>query len=187
MPSEHQSLQGHFLVDSGDLTGSFFARSAVLICQHNAEGAFGLVLNRSMDRTIGDVVPTALPEALSAAPLFVGGPVQPSALSYLHTDAFLPEANVMANLTVGHELDQLVEIAEAAGETSRIKVFAGYSGWSPGQLEGEMKRHAWLTFPASLDLIFDTPPEQLWVAILRRIGGWKNILLSTMPEDPSRN
>lgn len=187
MPEEPTFLKGQFLIDSGDLTGSFFARSAVLICQHDAEGAFGLVLNRSMERRIGDIVPTALPEALSAAPLFVGGPVQPSALSYLHADAFLPGANVIANLSLGHELDQLIALAEAATPSARFKVFAGYAGWSAGQLEDELQRRAWLTFPASVELVFDTPFERLWPTILRLIGGWKNILLSTMPDDPSRN
>ncbi len=187
MPPEPTFLKGHFLIDSGELTGSFFARSTVLICQHNAEGAFGLVLNRSMDRRIGDIVPTTLPEALGAATLFVGGPVQPSALSYLYTDTFLPDANVIANLSLGHELDQLVAFAEGAAPTSQFKVFAGYAGWSAGQLEDELQRHAWLTYPASVELVFDTPAEQLWPVILRLVGGWKNILLSTMPEDPSLN
>jgi putative transcriptional regulator len=187
MPAEPKYLKGHCLIDSGDLTGSFFARSAVLICQHDGAGAFGLVLNRPMERCIGDIVPTILPEALITAPLFVGGPVQPSALSYLYADPFVSAANVMANLTLGHELDQLIALAEAAVPSAQWRVFAGYAGWSAGQLEDELRRHAWLTFPASVELIFDTPVDQLWPTILRRVGGWKNILHSTMPEDPSLN
>jgi putative transcriptional regulator len=66
-------------------------------------------------------------------------------------------------------------------------MFAGYAGWSPGQLETEIKRRAWLTFPASLELVFETPPEQLWHKILKSKGGWKNKLLSQMPEDLSQN
>ncbi len=66
-------------------------------------------------------------------------------------------------------------------------MFAGYAGWSPGQLENEMKRKAWLTFPASLELVFETPPGQLWQKILKNKGGWKNKLLSQMPDDLSLN
>ena len=68
----------------------------------------------------------------------------------------------------------------------KIKLFAGYAGWRPGQLEDEMKRKAWLTHPASLELIFDTNPEQLWQTILRQ-KGWKYKLLAQMPEDLSLN
>ena len=67
-----------------------------------------------------------------------------------------------------------------------MKLFAGYAGWSPGQLEEEMKRKAWLTHPASLELIFDTDPAKLWQTILRA-KGWKYKLLSQMPEDLSQN
>jgi putative transcriptional regulator len=66
-------------------------------------------------------------------------------------------------------------------------MFAGYAGWSPGQLETEIKRRAWLTFPASLEFVFETPPEQLWQKILKSKGGWKNKLLSQMPDDLSMN
>jgi putative transcriptional regulator len=66
-------------------------------------------------------------------------------------------------------------------------MFAGYAGWSPGQLEDEMKRKSWITYPASLDLVFETPPERLWQKILKAKGGWKNKLLSQMPENLSWN
>ena len=116
-----------------------------------------------------------------------GGPVQPAALSFLHTDSFMPEADVMPNLALGHSLDDLLEIGEGISATKKVRLFAGYSGWSPGQLESEMKRKAWLTFPASVPLVFDTPPEQLWRKILLDKGGWKNKLLAQMPDDLSLN
>jgi putative transcriptional regulator len=127
-----------------------------------------------------------LPEALKSCPLYLGGPVQPSALSFLHSDAFVPDANVIPNLSLGHSLDSLVELGESLSPTRKIKMFAGYAGWSPGQLEDEMKRKAWLTHPASLEWVFDTAPEQLWQTILRR-KGWKYKLLAQSPEDLSAN
>ncbi len=179
-------LKGQLLLDSGQLRGSFFQRTVVLICQHDAEGAFGLVLNRTTGNQAGEMIVADLPETLKGCPLFLGGPVQPSALSFLHTDSFIPDANVMANLSLGHSLDTLVELGESFSPTRKVKLFAGYAGWSPGQLEDELKRHAWLTHPASLDLVFDTTPEELWQKVLRQKGG-KYRLLAQMPEDLSLN
>jgi putative transcriptional regulator len=112
--------------------------------------------------------------------------VQLAALSYLHSDNFLPDASVMPNLDLGHSLDTLVELGESFSTTSRVKMFAGYAGWSPGQLEDEMKRGAWLTHPASLDLVFDSDPMKLWKVILRQ-KGIKYRLMADMPDDVSLN
>ena len=65
----------------------------------------------------------------------------------------------MPNLSLGHSVDDLLELGETLSPTRKIKMFAGYAGWSPGQLEDEMKRKAWLTHPASLELVFDAPPR----------------------------
>jgi len=186
MPEPDNFLKGQLLLDSGQLHGSFFQRTVVLVCQHDAEGAFGLVLNRATGTKAGDMVVADLPDLLKSCPLFLGGPVQPSALSFLVSDAFIPDANVIPNLSLSHSLDALIELGESFSPTQKLKMFAGYAGWSPGQLEEEIKRKAWLTHPASLDLVFDTQPEQLWQKILRD-KGWKYRLLSQMPEDLSLN
>jgi putative transcriptional regulator len=186
MTAKSRFLKAQLLLDAGELSGSFFAKTVVLICQHDAEGAFGLVINRTTDKKFSDVVETSLPDALKDQPLFLGGPVQPSAMSYLHSEAFLPDANVFTGLCLGHSLDTLVELGEGYSPTRKLKTFAGYSGWAPGQLESEMKRNAWITHPATLDLVFDPEPATLWKKILRT-KGWKYELLSEMPDDPSVN
>jgi len=186
MAEKDKFLKGQLLLDSGQLQGSFFQRTVVLICQHDAEGAFGLVLNRTTGNNVGEMIAADLPEVLKTCPLHLGGPVQPSALSFLHSDAFIPDANVIPNLSLGHSLDSLVEIGESLSPTCKLKLFAGYAGWSAGQLEDEMKRKAWLTHPASLELVFDTAPEQLWQTILRS-KGWQYKLLAQSPEDLSAN
>jgi putative transcriptional regulator len=112
--------------------------------------------------------------------------MQVSALSYLHSDAYLPEASVMPNLELGHSLDDLGELSGSFSAGRRIKLFAGYAGWSPGQLEDEMKREAWITHPASLELVFESDSSQLWQAILRKKGG-KYRLIASAPEDVSLN
>src|SRR5438477_9223242 len=113
MSEEPKFLKGLLLLDSGQLRGSFFQRTVVLICQHDAEGAFGLVLNRATGSSVGEMIVADLPDLLKACPLYLGGPVQPSALSFLHTDAFIPDANVLPNLSLGHSLDALQEIGES--------------------------------------------------------------------------
>jgi putative transcriptional regulator len=187
MAEKSKYLRGQLLLDSGQLGGSFFQKTVILICQHNYEGAFGLVLNRATGSKVGEMVVADLPDSLKDSPLFIGGPVQPTALSFLHSDSFIPDANVMPNLSLGHSLDSLVEIGESFSTTKRVKMFAGYAGWSPGQLEDELKRKAWITHPATLDLVFNTLPEKLWSSIVRSKGGWKNKLLSQSPEDLTWN
>jgi len=187
MSGPEKILKGKLLLDGGELNGSFFHHTVILICEHNAEGAFGLVLNRSSGSKVGELVVADLPVTLKDSPLFLGGPVQPTALSFLHADNFIRDANVFPNLSLGHSLDDLVEVGESFSTSKKVKMFAGYAGWSPGQLENEMKRKSWLTFPASLELVFETPPDQLWQKILKSKGGWKNKLLSQMPDDLSLN
>ena len=186
MPEKSKYLKGQLLLDSGQLQGSFFQRTVVLICEHNAEGAFGLVLNRNTGSKIGEMVIADLPDRLKECPLYLGGPVQPTALSFLHSDSFIPDANVIPNLSLGHSLDTLTEIGEAFSAARKVKMFAGYAGWSPGQLEDEMERKAWLTHPASLELVLDLDPVNLWQTVLRQMGP-KYKLLSQMPEDLSMN
>lgn len=186
MAEKTKYLKGQLLLDSGQLSGSFFQRTVVLICQHDAEGAFGLVLNRSSGNKLGEMIVADVPDPLKEQPLYLGGPVQLSALSFLHSDNFLPDASVMPNLDLGHSLDTLVELGESFSSTQKMKLFAGYAGWSPGQLEDEMKRQAWITHPATIDLVFETDPETLWQMIMRQ-KGLKYRLIAEMPEDVSLN
>ncbi|HMJ91301.1 MAG TPA: YqgE/AlgH family protein [Candidatus Acidoferrum sp.] len=180
------SLKGQLLLDNGRLGGSFFHRTVLLICQHDPEGAFGLVLNRSSGNKVGDAITANLTEAFKTHELFLGGPVQTQALSYLHSDTFIPDANVMPNLALGHSLDELIDLGESFSAAQQVKIFAGYAGWSPGQLDDEMKRNTWLTHPASLELVFHAKPDELWPMILKE-KGWQYKLISQQPEDLSFN
>jgi putative transcriptional regulator len=181
-----KSLQGALLLDGGKLQGSFFHRTVVLICRHDAEGAFGLILNRALGAKAGDAVVAHLPNWIKEQPLFIGGPVQPQVFSYLHSDLFIPDGDVMQNLNLGHSLDELVEISETPSATRKLKLFAGYAGWGAGQLEREMARQDWLVHPASPELIFSESPEELWKSILRQ-KGFKGMLAAEGPEDISWN
>jgi putative transcriptional regulator len=186
MPASSKSLKGQLLLDGGTLGGSVFHRTVLLICQHDADGAFGLILNCGTGKKVGDALAAQLPHAIKEQALYLGGPVQPQALSFLHNDTFLPDANVLPNLHLEHSLDTLIELADSYSPSRQLKVFAGYAGWSPGQLDDEMKRDTWLTHPATIEHIFYPNPAELWKLILAE-KGWKYRLLADAPDDISWN
>ncbi|MCF7707649.1 MAG: YqgE/AlgH family protein [Verrucomicrobia bacterium] len=188
MKKENQYLTGQLLLDGGKLFGSFFHQSVVLICEHNSEGAFGLILNRSSGKTLGELLAANLGKHIKSQTLYIGGPVQPGALSYIFPK-FSPsdnKANIMDVVEIGHSLHTLDELDDAFGEDQKIRLFAGYAGWSPGQLEDEIKRQAWVPHPATFDLVFSESPHNLWRAILKQ-KGTKYRLLAEAPENPSLN
>ena len=186
MAGPPKSWQGQLLLDGGKLHGSAFHRAVVLICQHDAEGAFGLILNHPAGSKVGDAVVANLPQALKDQPLFLGGPVQPGILSFLHSDSFVPHANVIPNVNLGHSIESLMDLSESYSTTQMLRLFAGYAGWSAGQLEHEMARHDWLVHPATVDLIFKSEPTQLWREILRQKDHTLRWLADS-PENPFWN
>ena len=186
MAGTFKSLRGKLLLDGGKLRGSFFHRTVILICQHDAEGAFGLILNRPTETTLAEAVVEEVPRRLRDQLLHTGGPVQAGALSYLITDSLLLTANVLTGVSFGVSLETLAEAVDSASPMAQFRVFSGYAGWSPGQLDDEMKRGAWLTHPASVELVFDTPIDGLWKSILQEMGP-EYRLLADAPEDPSVN
>ncbi len=187
MAGGFRSLQGQLLLDGGNLMGSFFQRTVVLICQHDSEGAFGLVLNRNSGGKVGELIVADMPDALRDEPVYLGGPVQASALSYLRSDAGNDEEKVIANIALGHSLETLIDLSTTSANDRKIRVFAGYSGWAPGQLEEEMERGAWVTHPATADLIFHSEAGVLWRMILLGRAEWQYRLLAESPEDPNWN
>lgn len=193
MPKPHHSLKGQLLLDGGALSGSWFHRSVVLVCEHNEQGAFGLVLTRPSDSRVEDVLEADLGSVIGGQTLFGGGPVQPTALSFLRATEspsdLMPstQALVLPGIVLGHQLEDLVDLAKASATPGPLRVFAGYSGWSPGQLEGEMKRKSWLTEPATPELVFKVSPDALWRHILKRRAKWEERLLGDSPEDLAWN
>ena len=188
MSDTFKSLKGQLLLDSGELRGSFFHRSVVLICNHDANGAFGLVLSQPTENKVGEVIAGEdLPAKVNEQFLHIGGPVQSNALTFLYSDGILDEPTpVLPNLALGTEIEKLVEVGNSYSPTMQFRCFAGYAGWTAGQLEGELKRKAWLTHPASIDLVFSQKPGDLWKEVLREMG-WPHRLLADSPEDLSWN
>ena len=172
------SLRGQLLIAAPALS-DFFARAVVLVIEHNEEGALGLVLNRPTDAAVAEVVDRLAGLAGPEDMVHVGGPVSPDSIIALGKFEDGAEA---ARLVVG-DLG-LVDPDEPEPDLTELRVYAGYAGWGPGQLDSELEDEAWIVEPARPGDPF--ADGDLWAAALQRKGG-AYALLATMPPDPSLN
>jgi putative transcriptional regulator len=138
----------------------------VLVISHDPEGSFGLVLNRPLEHSLGEVLPDA-PEAAARVPLLQGGPVQTDALQFMSRHEHLGR-KVMAGVSVGAALDELLD---ASPRAEGVCGYLGYAGWGEGQLEGETAEGSWVVAPARAEHVFEVPAERLWATVLRELGG----------------
>jgi putative transcriptional regulator len=180
-----ESLKGKLLLASPTLEDPSFARSVVLVAEHTDEGAMGLVLNRPADVTVGESAPELEELVDGDEPIYVGGPVQPTAVIVLAAFTDPTAAGLMISDDVGFLSAQL-DLAESAAVTKRTRVFAGHAGWGPGQLDEEMEREDWIVETPRPDELFASDPEALWSRVLTRKGG-TFALVARMPLDPSLN
>ncbi len=179
-----QSLKGQLLVAVPALVDPNFRRTVVLIGEHNEEGALGLVLNRASETTVDEAVPEMAVLVEGSEQVHVGGPVQPSAIVVLADFVEPDRAGSVVFESVGF-LPSEVEPDEL-GELRQARVFAGYAGWGPSQLEGELEEGSWIVEPAIVTDVFTVEPDELWSEVLRRKGGPYGVL-ALMPADPSLN
>ena len=179
------SVRGKLLVASPALVDPHFLRTVVLIAAHDADGALGFVLNRPSTMVVGDVV-AELSEACDGfEEVYVGGPVQPSALIMLaeFTDPTLGAMMIDGDLGLPHV--SLDPGALAAG-VHRARAFAGHAGWGPGQLDAELADDAWIVLDLEPEDPWTNPGDRLWSSVLERNGG-EYALLAKMPLDPTVN
>jgi putative transcriptional regulator len=179
-----ESLKGHLLIAGPGLVDPNFWRAVVLVGEHSEEGALGVVLNRSSETPVAEAVPELALLADDIGAVHVGGPVQPSAVVVLADFVDASDAQSLVLETIGFLPSEVDPIA--LGELRRARVYVGYSGWGPGQLDGELEEGSWIVEPARPEDVFTNDPDGLWSAVLRRKGGPFGILAS-MPPDPSRN
>ncbi len=179
-----ESTRGQLLIAGPGLGDPNFWRTVVLIVEHSEAGALGLVLNRPSETTVGEAV-AELEQLLDLnEPLFIGGPVQPSALIVLGQFVDPEDAALIAFEDIG-------VLATGAPEDPNVGVlrgraFVGHTGWGPGQLDSELERGDWILEAAREQDAFTTTPGQLWEAVLTRKGG-SYALVARMPPDPSVN
>ena len=179
-----ESLGGSLLVAGPSLWDPNFRRAVVLVGHHDDAGAVGVVLNRATDVDVVDAAPPLATVVGLGERVFVGGPVQPQS-AVVVADFEHPEvADVIAFGSIGFLPDGVD--AEHIGPLRRARVFAGYTGWGPGQLEREIEEGSWIVEPARAEDVFTEQPEDLWTDVVRRKGP-KYRLMATMPLDPSSN
>ena len=179
-----ESLRGRLLISSGGLFDPNFRHTVVLVGEHNSDGAVGVVLNRALNVTVQKTVPTLSALVPAGEPLFQGGPVQPASPVLLAELAHPELADIVVFGSVGFLVGEVS--ADVQPSILRARVFAGYSGWGPGQLEAEMVADSWILEPAREDDVFTGAPDLLWRRVLERKGP-EYRRLSRMPYDPSMN
>ncbi len=175
-------LKGRLLVAAPILLDPNFRRSVVLIIEHGEEGALGIVLNRPTELAVVEAVPELA--GLDDGCVFAGGPVQPQAVIALAEYADSPPDGAVCGAIAPVGVDSDME--RLPGEVARVRVYAGYSGWGEGQLEGELAEESWFVTPALPGDVFSDDADGLWSSVLERMGG-EYRLVARMPEDPSLN
>jgi putative transcriptional regulator len=178
-----ESTRGQLLIAGPTLLDPNFQRTVVLVVEHSPDGALGLVLNRPSQTTVGEAVDELSQLVDLDEPLYVGGPVQQSALIVLAEFEDAGRAAVVAFEDVGVVGG---EDHEDPPETRRGRAFAGHAGWGPGQLDAELESGDWILEPARREDAFCATPAELWQAVLERKGG-SYALVARMPDDPSVN
>ena len=157
------------------MSDSIFSKSLAYICEHNEQGALGIVINRPTDLTqISLFKQLGIPSVDSLAestPVLFGGPVQLDCGFVLHQPVGNWQSTLVVNQEVGltTSLDILRAIANDEGPQHAL-IAMGYAGWAAGQIEHELAQNAWLTVPASADILFDTPSDERWYAAIQSLG-----------------
>ena len=181
MSTQSDYLANHFLIAMPGLSDPNFYHTTTYICEHNQDGALGIVINRPMDLRLQDILDhleiQAVTPEISNMPVFLGGPVQRDRGFVLHQPVGDWEATLKVTENTGLTSSRDILAAIARGEgPDRTLLTLGYAGWGAGQLEQEIADNAWLSGPADTDLIFTTPSEGRWEAAAALIGVDLNLL-----------
>ena len=185
-----ENLAGFFLVSEIALGDPNFRNTVVLMISHDSSGAFGLVVNRPSPFTLGDLIDGLEGTPAAKIPVYVGGPVQQEVLFLLHSglpagtvddEPDEPIPGVFSQPATRGVVEYLREDWSSAAESDRpeIRVYAGYSGWGPGQVEGELKADTWVVIPATREIVFGADAAGAWADAFARKGPLYQIILQT--------
>ena len=167
----HDTLTTALLLAMPQLQDPNFARTVVLLCEYNADGAFGLVLNRPTTVAASEMVRLEPPVVGgNEMPLWIGGPVEPQRGWILVGSEPQVEFKTIRDGLYLSTSPALLREVLAARPAPRARVLAGYAGWGPGQLDEEIAQSAWLMTGVDLDIVFDVAAEAMWETALRRLG-----------------
>jgi len=173
--SSSSSLTAHFLIAMPAMDDPNFAQGVTLLCQHNDEGAMGLMINRVSEFTLGEVLEqmqiVTESKQLADIPVLIGGPVQPDRGFVLHDDPreWSSTLRFGNGLAVTTSRDILEAMAKGEGPKNAV-ITLGYAGWTAGQLEEEIVANAWLTVEADQAILFHTPITDRWQAAAKSLG-----------------
>jgi putative transcriptional regulator len=176
-----QSLENHLLIAMPSLTDSLFNKTVTYICDHNEQGAMGLIINLPVQFTLNELKSQVSErpfyhETLNK-PVLVGGPVAPERGFVLHSIQNGWDSSIKLNdqIMITTSKDILMALG-TEHSPERYLVTLGYAGWGPGQLEQEIKDNAWLTLPADEEILFETPVELRWQKAAEKLGiDWKKV------------
>lgn len=171
----HQSIRGHFLIASKPLKDPNFFRTVVLIVEHNAESAMGLVINRPSSVSVSHALSEHFELPINDEVVYFGGPVEPTELFILHNSQKLDDGTepVIPGLYVGNSPEVFESIVRSAAEGDRsfeYRIFSGCAGWASGQLDGELERGDWYHMPAPSEAFLYEDPYRFWSKSLRNVS-----------------
>lgn len=179
-------VKGKVLIAEPFLEGRYFKRSLVLLVEYNKEGAVGFVLNKPINLSVDDIL---INIAHFDGDVFLGGPVDTDRVYYMHTLAeLIPRSiHICDNLYWGGDFSVLKELIEQKKVSQdQVRFFAGYSGWTAGQLDDELNEDSWLVSELDVKDIMNCGNEKLWEQSLRKMGG-RYKMWSNFPENPGLN
>jgi len=182
-----QIEKGTFLIATPEIERGIFFRGVVLICEHNPNGSFGLVINKTLELELPQEIINVSTLTNPNVAICAGGPMQTNQMMLLHTSSALgtQTLKICDGVYLGGDLQFLQEtLTDEHG--AHVHLCFGYTGWGAGQLEREFLDGHWFVWPANEKHIFQTPAEKLWPLLLREMGG-KYASLSMIPEDLSLN
>lgn len=172
---EAVNLTHQFLIAMPAMADPNFSRTLTYVCEHNEQGALGIIVNRPTDMTLAELferVGLSLDNPkLSRQPVYYGGPVQPERGFVLHRPLGEWQATLVVNDTIGLTSSRdILQAMSEQGEPEETLISLGYAGWTAGQLEWELSQNAWLTVAADPHIIFDMPPEERLAAAMHILG-----------------
>ena len=177
---------GILLIADPFLKDPNFMRTVVFLCEHQEQGSFGFVLNKSFEQSLDELVPELADLHL---PVNYGGPVQMDTLHFLHQypDKIPGGFEVIDGVYWGGDFEIAVDLLRTRQiDTSKIRFYIGYSGWSGGQLTDELKEKSWLTASATRKLVFHRKLEEIWKDSIKLLGGDYEAMIN-YPIDPQLN
>ncbi len=178
--------QGTLLIANPFLKDPNFMRTVIFLCEHQEEGSFGFVINKNFSKTLDELIPELENYKI---PVYYGGPVRLDTIHFLHQypDLIPGGEKVFEGVYWGGNFESLLPyIKNNDIDFNKVRFFIGYSGWSSGQLDDELKEKSWLTVEATRKLIFHKNPDDIWRDSLKHLGGEYEMMIN-FPIDPQLN